>query len=56
MWASATNPVGHTAITFAYGGTVVYLDMDVNNVNITTTANLSNYTRCYVVLEYLLEE
>jgi hypothetical protein len=56
MWASATDPVGFTAITFAYGGTVVYLDMDANNVNITTTSNMTNYTRCYVVIEYMLEQ
>lgn len=56
MWASATDPVGFTAITFAYGGTVVYLNMDATNVNITTTGNLSNYTRTYVCIEYLLEQ
>lgn len=56
MWASATDPVGFKAITFAFGGTVVYLDMDATYVNITTTANYTNYTRCYVVIEYLLEQ
>ena len=55
MWASATDPTGFTAITFSFGGTVVYLNMDATNVNIITTANYSNYTRSFVVIEYLLE-
>lgn len=56
MWASSTDPVAYTAITFAFGGTVVYLNMDATNVNITTTADYTNYTRCNVVIEYLLEQ
>ncbi len=55
-WASATDPVGLTAITFAYDPTSsVYLNMGATNVNITTTADYSNYTRSFVVIEYLLE-
>lgn len=56
MWASATDPSGFTAIAFDFSGTVVKLNMDATNVNITTTANYTNYTRCYVFIEYLLEQ
>lgn len=55
MWASATNPVGFTAFTVNFGGTVVTLNMDATNVNITTSADYTAYTRCYVIIEYLLE-
>jgi len=30
--------------------------MDETYVNITTTADYSNYTRCFVVVEYMLEQ
>jgi hypothetical protein len=55
-WASATDPIALKEITFGYQPECsVSLQTVGANVIITTTANYSNYTRCYVVLEYLLE-
>jgi len=58
MWASATNSTSgsYSAFTFGYGGTLIGLYMDETYVNITTTADYSNYTRCFVVVEYMLEQ
>lgn len=56
LYASATDPVGFQAFTVEFGGTTVYLNMDATNVNITTTADYRAYTRCYVIIEYLLEK
>jgi hypothetical protein len=56
LWASATDPVGFTAFTADFGGTAVTLNMDATNVNITTNADYTAYTRCFVVIEYLLEQ
>ena len=55
-WASATDPVAFKDITFGFGGTVVYLIIDGPDVKITTTADYTNYTRCNVVIEYMLEQ
>lgn len=56
-WASATDPVNFRAITFAYQPECsVSLQIVGPDVIITTTADYSNYTRCYVVIEYLLEQ
>lgn len=54
--ATATDPIGLTGIEINYANTtgdIAVLDVDVTNVNISTNADFSNYTRCYVVLEYL---
>lgn len=51
--ASATDPTGFTAIPIPT--TTASIGMDATNVNIATTANLTNYTRCIVVIEYLKE-
>lgn len=59
LYAVATDPVGLTSIPIPYvdvagtGAANIQLDIDSTNVNITTTANSSNYTICYVVIEYL---
>ena len=59
IYATATDPVGLTMIPLPYvdvtgsGAANVQLNIDDTYVYITTTANLSNYTICYVVIEYL---
>lgn len=60
MGAYATDPVGLTALPIPYCDPTtlangIALTMDATHVNITTAANLSNYTRCYVTIEYLQE-
>lgn len=60
IWAAATDPVGLTAIPIPYIDPAsfafsVRLAMDSTNVNISVGGNASNYTRCFVVLEYLQE-
>lgn len=37
----------------AVGGNNIQLDVDATNVNITTTSDRTNYTVCYVVVEYI---
>ena len=57
MWASATDPTNLLAIPipYVYGTKIIQLYMDSTNVHIVTQENLSNYSRCFVVIEYLLE-
>jgi hypothetical protein len=59
MWASATKPtVAYSALPIPYvdtAGNVIELNMDATNVNISTTADYSAYTICYVVIEFLLQ-
>src|ERR1700684_2199476 len=54
MWASATDPIGLTALPIPFATPValnqnIALQMDAVNVTITTGTNRSNYTRCFVV-------
>jgi len=54
--ATATDPIGLLGISLNYANTsgdIAVVDVDSTNVNITTNANFSNYTRCLVVLEFL---
>ena len=60
MGAYATDPVGLTAVPIPYvdpstlaNGIELYID--ATNVNIKTAANWTNYTICYVTIEYLQE-
>ncbi len=58
IYGAATDPVGLTGIPIPYSSATalanqVELNVDANNVNITTGSNRTNYTICYVVLEYL---
>jgi len=59
IYATATNPVStFSYIPIPYSSTVsvndnIELYVDGTNVNITTAADYSAYTICYVVLEYL---
>lgn len=59
LWASATDPVGFTALPIPYADAAgvdnIQLDMGPVNVNITTTTNKTAYSICYVTIEYLLE-
>ena len=58
IYATATDPVGLTGIPILYidggAGGNIELNVDALNVNIITTSDRTNYTICYVVLEYLL--
>jgi hypothetical protein len=56
IYATATNPTGLTAIPLPFAdaaGNNIQLDVDANNVNITTTSDRTAYTQTYIVLEYL---
>lgn len=60
IWASATDPNGLIAIPIPYAEpnqsqNSVALTMDATNVNITVGINRSNYTRCFVFIEYIQE-
>jgi hypothetical protein len=57
IYGVATDPTGLTYIPLPFvdaGGNGIELNVDANNVNIITTSDRTNYTICYVVLEYLL--
>ena len=49
IYATASNPVG--LLYFPIPS--IWISVDATNVNITTTANMTAYTICYVILEYL---
>lgn len=51
IYATASDTTGLTYIPIP--SLQANLSVDAVNVNITTTANLTNYNVCYVVLEYL---
>ncbi len=59
IYVTATDPVGLTEIPVPFSSAVdiahnIQLDVDATNVNITTGGHdYSNYTICYVVLEYI---
>lgn len=60
FYATATDPIGLTAIPIPYVDPVslafsIRLAMDAVNVNISVGVNRSNYTRCFVTIEYLQE-
>lgn len=60
MGAYATDPVGLISFPIPYAdpntlANAVSLTMDDDNVNITTGSNRSNYTRCFVTIEYMQE-
>ena len=62
LYGSATDP-GVSTITSAIpipyasavGANIVELNMDATNVNITTGTNRTNFTRTFVVIEYIKE-
>jgi len=51
IYATASNPVG--LLYFPIPTTGVTITVDAANVNITTGSNLTAYTKCYVILEFL---
>lgn len=61
IYATATDPAASTTnsaipIPYVDPNTLangIQLDVDATNVNITTAANYTAYTVCYVVLEYI---
>lgn len=60
MWACATDPVALIAFPIPYADPIalvnaVNLTMDATNVNITVGINRSNFTRCFIVVEYIQE-
>jgi hypothetical protein len=60
MYAAATDPLSMIAIPIPFVdpnnlANSVGLNMDANNVNIFTTINFSQFTRCFVTIEYLQE-
>jgi len=59
MGAYATDPVNFIGIPLPFASPTlnqnILLNMDVNNVRIQTSLNYSQFTRCYVIIEYLQE-
>jgi hypothetical protein len=56
IYGSATDQIGLTGIPIPYvdlAGNDIQIDVDQTNINISTSSDYSNYTICYVVLEYL---
>jgi len=57
LFASSTDPIALLAIPIPFVSTVsdIELVMTSNNINITTGINRSNFTRTFVVIEYIQE-
>lgn len=60
IWASATDPIGLICFPIPYAdpnvlANAVLLTMDAVNVNIGVGINRTNYTRCFVIIEYTQE-
>lgn len=60
LYAAATDPIALIGFPIPYADPIalinaVALTIDSTNVNITTGTNKTNFTRCYVVIEYLQE-
>lgn len=59
LYAGATDPVDLLALQIPYSSPTlnenISINIDVNNVNITTAIDYSAYTRCFVVCEYISE-
>lgn len=57
IYATASDTTGLTYIPIPFASPVlvenIKLDVDANNVNITTGSNRTNYNVCYVILEYI---
>lgn len=56
IYATATDPVAfnYIPIPIAFvGGNIIDLQVDAVNVTITTNFNATNFTRCFVVLEFI---
>jgi len=60
LYGAATDPVALIGFQFPYADPIaiinaVALTIDATNVNITTGINRSNFTRAFIVIEYLQE-
>jgi hypothetical protein len=59
IYATASDQSGMNYIPIPYASPVlvnnIELNVDATNVNITTGSNRSNFTICYVILEYIKE-
>ena len=60
MYAATSDPVSLVSLPIPYLDTsgptsFIGMNMDATNVNIATGSNRSNFTRCYVVIEYIQE-
>lgn len=57
IYATASDPVALTYIPIPYASASgiddLQIDVDATNVIITTASNRTNYTICYVILEYI---
>lgn len=57
VYGTATDPIGLTGIDIGHASPVlannIEITVDATNVNITTGSNRTNYTTCYVILEYI---
>lgn len=60
LCGAATDPIGLTSIAIPHASSTalannVAIVLDATNVNITTGVNRSNFTRCFVTIEYIQE-
>ncbi len=57
IYAAASDPVGFNYIPIPYASPTlannIEISVDANNVTITTGSNRTNFTICYVILEYI---
>lgn len=57
IYGAATDPVNKLGIPLPYASPVlinnIELSIDATNVIVTTGSNRSNFTECYIVIEYL---
>lgn len=58
MYISATDPIGLTGFSLQYwskAASDIVLSYDATNVIVTTGSDYSNFTKSYVVMEYILQ-
>ncbi len=58
LFGAATDPVGLTSIDLGHAAAPpfqVEIFLDATNVNIVTGSNRSNYTRSFIIIEYMQE-
>ncbi len=58
LYGAATDPIGLTSISLGHAAgppNQVSINLDATNINVNAGSNRSNYTRSFVVIEYLQE-
>ena len=58
MWLAASDPTGFTGFALSYWSVAsadITLNYTATDVVVTTESNYSNFTKCYVVMEYCNE-